>query len=228
LSRLGLRYSFKQGVNYVLSRQKLLGLAIALALFPLMAWADVTIDQLSPGTAIGGTEQIPMYQGSNPAVTTTPAAITTYMNTATVAAAAGTTQATATALTNNVINVTSGTGGVALPVATTGRQMVVCNSTAAQILVYPVSGRNATLGTPPRYPSHAEKSMANLEEWVKREESGWLAHRREVRNAWLAQRRETRNALIAIVGLSLGVWTVIWALIWLAVMAVNVWIAPWL
>jgi hypothetical protein len=44
------------------------------------AFADSTINNLSAGSALGGTEQIPMYQGSNPAVTTTPAAIKTYIN----------------------------------------------------------------------------------------------------------------------------------------------------
>ena len=57
----------------------------------------------------------------------------------------------------------------------------------------------------------------SLQEWVKREEADWLV-----------QRWEMRRALIAIVGLSLGMWAVVWALIWLTVMAVNVWIAPWL
>jgi hypothetical protein len=40
-----------------------------------------TINQLSPGAALVGTEQIPMYQGSNPAVTSTPQAIATYVPT---------------------------------------------------------------------------------------------------------------------------------------------------
>jgi hypothetical protein len=44
------------------------------------AWADGTIDTLSPGTTLGGTEQIPMFQTANPAVTTTPAAISTYLS----------------------------------------------------------------------------------------------------------------------------------------------------
>jgi hypothetical protein len=50
------------------------------------AFADSTINNLSSGTALGGTEQIPMYQGSNPAVTTTPNAIKTYLGNATNAA----------------------------------------------------------------------------------------------------------------------------------------------
>ena len=43
------------------------------------AWADGTIDTLSAGTTLGGTEQIPMFQTANPAVTTTPAALATYL-----------------------------------------------------------------------------------------------------------------------------------------------------
>lgn len=38
-----------------------------------------TINNLGSGTTLGGTEQIPMYQGSNPAVTTTPNALKTYI-----------------------------------------------------------------------------------------------------------------------------------------------------
>jgi hypothetical protein len=45
------------------------------------ALADETINQLSPGTALGGAEMIPMYQTTNPAVATTPRAITTYVPT---------------------------------------------------------------------------------------------------------------------------------------------------
>ncbi len=38
-----------------------------------------TIDQLSAGAALSGSELIPMFQSGNPAVTTTPAAIATYI-----------------------------------------------------------------------------------------------------------------------------------------------------
>jgi hypothetical protein len=45
------------------------------------AYADGTIDTLSAGAALGGTEQIPMFQTANPAVTTTPNAIKTFAGT---------------------------------------------------------------------------------------------------------------------------------------------------
>lgn len=45
-----------------------------------VALADGTIDTLSAGTALGGTESIPMFQTANPAVKTTPAAIATYIS----------------------------------------------------------------------------------------------------------------------------------------------------
>jgi hypothetical protein len=49
---------------------------------PSLAYAQgQTIDQLSAGSALAGTESIPMFQGSNPAVTTTPKAIATYVPT---------------------------------------------------------------------------------------------------------------------------------------------------
>ncbi len=44
------------------------------------AFADSTINNLSAGTALAGTEQIPMYQGANPAVTTTPNALLAFVN----------------------------------------------------------------------------------------------------------------------------------------------------
>ena len=43
------------------------------------AQSGETINQLSPGAVLQGTEQIPMYQAANPAVTTTPAAVATYV-----------------------------------------------------------------------------------------------------------------------------------------------------
>jgi hypothetical protein len=43
-----------------------------------LAQSGETINQLSAGAALQGTEQIPMFQGSNPAVTTTPSAVATY------------------------------------------------------------------------------------------------------------------------------------------------------
>lgn len=48
------------------------------------AWADSTINALSAGTALGGTEQIPMFQTANPAVTTTPNALKTFIGGGTV------------------------------------------------------------------------------------------------------------------------------------------------
>jgi hypothetical protein len=59
--------------------------ALRIALLGLIAFAApaqaqrLTIDQLSPGTTLSGSEKIPMYQGSNPAVTTTPGALTAYV-----------------------------------------------------------------------------------------------------------------------------------------------------
>lgn len=54
-------------------------LAGSLALLSAPTFADSTINALSAGTALGGTEQIPMFQTANPAVTTTPSAIKTYI-----------------------------------------------------------------------------------------------------------------------------------------------------
>lgn len=54
-----------------------LGVLLALS-FP--AWADQTIDGLSAGGALAGTEKLPMFQAANPAVTTTPNALDTYLS----------------------------------------------------------------------------------------------------------------------------------------------------
>lgn len=53
---------------------------LSLALLGSSASAQ-TINNLGSGTALGGTEQIPMFQGSNPAVTTTANAIKTFAGT---------------------------------------------------------------------------------------------------------------------------------------------------
>jgi hypothetical protein len=55
-------------------------------------------------------------------------------------AAAGTTQGTATALTAVINAVTTGSGGVALPVATAGAHQYVRNSLTSALSVYPASG----------------------------------------------------------------------------------------
>jgi hypothetical protein len=60
-------------------------LLLLLLLPPLLgaapAFADQTIDQLSLGAALGGSEAIPMVQGADPAVKATPRAIATYIPT---------------------------------------------------------------------------------------------------------------------------------------------------
>lgn len=52
-------------------------------------------------------------------------------------AAAGTTQATATAITQSTVAVTSGTGGVRLPNAEINDEVAIVNLNAASITVYP-------------------------------------------------------------------------------------------
>src|SRR5271169_5637139 len=53
-------------------------LSLLLGAGSALAQTGETINQLSPGAALQGTEQIPIYQGSNPAVTTTPSAVAAY------------------------------------------------------------------------------------------------------------------------------------------------------
>ena len=45
------------------------------------AWSDGTIDTLTAASALAGTESIPIFQTANPSVKTTPAAISTYLQT---------------------------------------------------------------------------------------------------------------------------------------------------
>lgn len=59
-------------------------IAFGVCLCASAAFADGTINTLTPGTALSGTEQIPMFQGSNPAVTTTPNAIKTFVGATTI------------------------------------------------------------------------------------------------------------------------------------------------
>jgi len=54
-------------------------LSLLLGAWSAFAQSGETINQLSPGAVLQGTEQIPMYQAANPAVTTTPAAVATYV-----------------------------------------------------------------------------------------------------------------------------------------------------
>lgn len=55
-------------------------------------------------------------------------------------AAAGSAQGSATSITNSVVAVTSGTGGVVLPNAEIADEVDICNLTSAAITVYPPSG----------------------------------------------------------------------------------------
>jgi hypothetical protein len=55
-----------------------LWLAFAFIGLAVPAWADGTINTIGGGSALSGSELIPMFQGSNPAVSTTPSAIGTY------------------------------------------------------------------------------------------------------------------------------------------------------
>jgi hypothetical protein len=57
-------------------------LFLALLLSSVIGTADAqTINDLGAGAALTGTEQIPMFQTANPAVSTTPSAISTYLQT---------------------------------------------------------------------------------------------------------------------------------------------------
>jgi hypothetical protein len=63
---------------------RLIGLVLAVLLWSAPAWADGTIDTLSAGATLTGTELLPMFQTANPAVTTTPNALKTFIGGGTV------------------------------------------------------------------------------------------------------------------------------------------------
>lgn len=79
-----------------------------LMLLSIAAYADGTIDTLTAGGALTGTESIPMFQSANPAVKTTPSAIGTYFS------------SLATVLTNKTINCSNNTCTVRLGSDVTG------------------------------------------------------------------------------------------------------------
>jgi hypothetical protein len=87
---------------------KKLALWLILTLLGSSAWADGTIDSLSAGGAITGTEAIPMFQTANPAVKTTPNALDTYLS------------QTTKALTNKTVNCANNTCTVRIGSDVTG------------------------------------------------------------------------------------------------------------
>ena len=89
-------------------------IVIALGLMALgsPAFADGTIDTLTAGSALTGTEQIPMFQTANPAVKTTPSAIGTYLSALTLT------------FTNKTVNCASNTCTVRLGSDVTGNLAV--------------------------------------------------------------------------------------------------------
>jgi len=77
-------------------------------------------------------------------------------------AAAGTNQGTATQLTTDNVFVTSGTGGVKLPPATTGREISVTNNSGSSITVYPSLGQQieaASINTGTVVPNNATVAL---------------------------------------------------------------------
>ncbi len=59
--------------------KKILAILFTAFCFVTPSWADGTIDTLGAGAALAGTEQFPMFQTANPAVTTTPNAVKTFV-----------------------------------------------------------------------------------------------------------------------------------------------------
>src|SRR4029077_4174126 len=63
----------------ILGMRKLFAIAFLTGLGASQAWADSTINALAAGGALSGGEVVPMFQSANPAKTTTPSAIGTYL-----------------------------------------------------------------------------------------------------------------------------------------------------
>lgn len=75
-------------------------------------WADQTINQLSAGGALSGTELIPMFQTANPAVTTTPNALKTFITTSPVLVTPNIGVATGTSIALGSPTGSTGTGDI--------------------------------------------------------------------------------------------------------------------
>ena len=98
------------------------------------AWADSTINALSAGAALGGTEQIPMFQTSNPAVTTTPNAVKTFLTGATN--------------TWSAVNTFSASNGIVYSGAAVGTQVACLGLDASNNVVKNAAACGSGGGTP--------------------------------------------------------------------------------
>lgn len=119
---------------------RLLFFLICMAASP--ALADSTINNLTAGSALGGTEQIPMFQTANPAVSTTPNALLAYEASK---VSGDCTQASGGAIT---CTKTSGTSFGALATITPGTGVATGLANAATGSGAPVFGTSPSLTTP--------------------------------------------------------------------------------
>jgi hypothetical protein len=113
--------------------KKLLASLFAL-LLASPAWADSLINALSAGAALGGTEQIPMFQTSNPAVTTTPNAVKTFFTGATN--------------TWSAVNTFSASNGIVYSGAAVGTQVACLGLDASNNVVKNAAACGSGGGTP--------------------------------------------------------------------------------
>lgn len=106
----------------------------------LSQFAATTSSQLA-GVISDETGSGALVFGTSPSLTT-PALSGATVSTNNAVSAAGTTQGTGTALTNdyNVITTAAASSGVVLPTATAGRRVVIVNKGANTLTIYPASG----------------------------------------------------------------------------------------
>jgi hypothetical protein len=106
----------------------------------LSQFASTTSSQLA-GVISDETGSGALVFGTSPSLTT-PALSGATVSTNNAVSAAGTTQGTGTALTNdyNVITTAAASSGVVLPTATAGRRVVIVNKGANTLTIYPASG----------------------------------------------------------------------------------------
>lgn len=110
---------------------------------------DRAISALTAATSLGDTDLVPIVQASETRKLTAALAKAYFANapaivfsTSAAVSAAGTTQATGTALTSDFVVVTTvaASAGVVLPTATVGRRIVLVNKGANALAVYPATG----------------------------------------------------------------------------------------
>lgn len=137
---------------------------LALLALTAPAWADGTINTLTAGGALAGSELIPMFQTANPAVSTTPLALATYFDSLTATLTNKSIDSGSNTLTG-VGLLGSGnswsTGGNTIPICSLSGTSVTPNGANCAIYTLTLSG-NTTINFPTGLPSSSAAYQQKL------------------------------------------------------------------